>query len=714
MPRESKRARIQRMHEEYALLVEAFPHPKCALDFTSPLQLLIATVLSAQTTDKRVNTVTPELFSRFPDAASLAAANPQDVEDIIHPLGFYRSKTKHLLGLAVVLRDRFGGEVPDTMDSLVTLPGVGRKTANVVLGNAFGVPGFPVDTHVIRVTGRLRWRGDWNSSSPDLDQADGPGRYPTHQGSPVDPFTPGITLGAMQHSARHTSISSSAKSAIIFVIVAGVLGCAVWLGWSLLHRRYTLPTFSGLQSSVKVSVGITGAPESLDIRTTDDDSLDRVLLGNVYETLLKRDDNNKIQPSLASSWKVSEDGTTYRFNLRSGATFADGTTITSSDAVWSLQQIITKKYVGSDELSALSNVESDGNSTLVLRLREPDPRLLAKLTTRIGIVYNQRENIDYAKQASGSGPFTVSQWQSGKQLTLSRNDHYWGSKSKAKTVTVNFAADTTELAKALNNGQIDAAVALDQSAADAVKDDGIVKKQGVSNRKVVLAFSNNTQSILSDKRFRQAARYLIDKNAMTEALGGGTVMTGPLSPLDDGYQKTDEAFGHDIGKGNDLIKYFRFRVSRRPLTFVYPKEYGSQIGEQVKQTMYAEPAYSDVSVSMVDDATWSKTVTQDRQYDFTIYETDGEDDLDLLMDSNSYIGFVSTDSQNAWSKALKSFSSDDYAKNFQSFIGTLDDDSPVDWICTRKPISAYRSNITGVPVNMTYTQLPLADMTTTD
>ena len=125
-----------------------------------------------------------------------------------------------------------------------------------------------------------------------------------------------------------------------------------------------------------------------------------------------------------------------------------------------------------------------------------------------------------------AGLFTVSQWQSGKQLTLSRNDHYWGSKAKAKTVTVNFAVDTTELAKALNNGQIDAAIALDQSAADAVKDDGIVKKQGVSNRKVVLAFSNNTQSILSDKRFRQAVRYLIDKNAMTEALGGSTVMTG--------------------------------------------------------------------------------------------------------------------------------------------------------------------------------------------
>ena len=137
------------------MLVEAFPHPKCALDFTSPLQLLIATVLSAQTTDKRVNTVTPELFSRFPDAASLAAANPQDVEDIIHPLGFYRSKTKHLLGLAAVLRDRFGGEVPDTMDSLVTLPGVGRKTANLILGDVYHKPAVVVDTHCIRLSNRM-------------------------------------------------------------------------------------------------------------------------------------------------------------------------------------------------------------------------------------------------------------------------------------------------------------------------------------------------------------------------------------------------------------------------------------------------------------------------------------------------------------------------------------------------------------------------------
>ncbi len=165
--REAKKARLERMRAEYALLCKTYPEPKCALDFSTPLQLLIATVLSAQTTDKRVNTVTPTLFAAYPSCRELAEANPQDVEDIIHPLGFYHSKTKHLLGLAAALDERFDSEVPKTMEELTSLPGVGRKTANVVLGNAFGIPGFPVDTHVMRVTGRLRWRTDWRSIHPD-------------------------------------------------------------------------------------------------------------------------------------------------------------------------------------------------------------------------------------------------------------------------------------------------------------------------------------------------------------------------------------------------------------------------------------------------------------------------------------------------------------------------------------------------------------------
>lgn len=125
------------------------------LDHANPFQLLVAVILSAQCTDVMVNKVTPALFARFPDAASMAAADPGEVEALIHRTGFFRAKTRSLIGMAQALVERFGGNVPGRMEDLVTLPGVGRKTANVMLGHWFGVPGVVVDTHVLRLSRRL-------------------------------------------------------------------------------------------------------------------------------------------------------------------------------------------------------------------------------------------------------------------------------------------------------------------------------------------------------------------------------------------------------------------------------------------------------------------------------------------------------------------------------------------------------------------------------
>jgi len=136
-------------------LAEIYP-AACELDHRDPFELTIATILSAQTTDKMVNLVTPELFARYPAAAELAAADPADVERMIKPTGFFRNKARAIIACARAIVDRFGGEVPSRMEDLVTLPGIGRKTANVILGVAFDVPGFAVDTHVTRLTNRLR------------------------------------------------------------------------------------------------------------------------------------------------------------------------------------------------------------------------------------------------------------------------------------------------------------------------------------------------------------------------------------------------------------------------------------------------------------------------------------------------------------------------------------------------------------------------------
>jgi len=131
------------------------PDADTELDYKNPYQLLVATILSAQSTDAGVNRVTPALFKRYPNAAALAGARTEQLEEQIHSTGFFRAKARSLMGMASALVERHGGEVPNTMDALVELPGVGRKTANVVLGHALGVPGLPVDRHVLRVSTRI-------------------------------------------------------------------------------------------------------------------------------------------------------------------------------------------------------------------------------------------------------------------------------------------------------------------------------------------------------------------------------------------------------------------------------------------------------------------------------------------------------------------------------------------------------------------------------
>jgi endonuclease-3 len=137
------------------LLRKEYSEADCALHHSSALQLLVATILSAQCTDARVNLVTPALFARYPSPADLAAAVPAELEALIHSTGFFRQKSKSLIGMGRALVERHGGDVPDAMDALVKLPGVGRKTANVILGTWFGQPAIPVDTHVTRLAGRL-------------------------------------------------------------------------------------------------------------------------------------------------------------------------------------------------------------------------------------------------------------------------------------------------------------------------------------------------------------------------------------------------------------------------------------------------------------------------------------------------------------------------------------------------------------------------------
>ena len=181
-------------------LGDLYPRARCELDFSSPLELLVATILSAQCTDKRVNLVTPTLFARYPDAAAYAAADREELEMLIKSTGFFRAKTKSLMGLGQALCDRFGGEVPGRLKDLVTLPGVGRKTANVVLGNAFGVPGITVDTHFGRLARRFGWTEEMD---PDKVEAAVGALFPRKDWTSCRTGSFGMAAGAATRANPH-------------------------------------------------------------------------------------------------------------------------------------------------------------------------------------------------------------------------------------------------------------------------------------------------------------------------------------------------------------------------------------------------------------------------------------------------------------------------------------------------------------------------------
>ncbi len=167
MPR--PRGARTRAEEVVTRLRDEYPDVRCALNHDDAYQLLVATILSAQTTDERVNIVTPELFAKYPTPADLAHAAPADVERLIQSTGFFRSKTKNIIGMAQALEERYGGEVPTELDDFVTLPGVGRKTGNVVRSVWFDLPGLPVDTHVTRLSSRLKLTNETDPVKIELD-----------------------------------------------------------------------------------------------------------------------------------------------------------------------------------------------------------------------------------------------------------------------------------------------------------------------------------------------------------------------------------------------------------------------------------------------------------------------------------------------------------------------------------------------------------------
>jgi len=495
----------------------------------------------------------------------------------------------------------------------------------------------------------------------------------------------------------------------IFLGVALALSLLVWGGWWLVRHHDDIPVRAGGagDSGPNVTIGLTGVPDSLDIRTASgaqSDRLSRVLIGNVYETLLDVNDKNEIVGGLASKWETSADGKTLTLTMRSGLTFANGHTLDSTDAVWSIQQAVEGQWPNADtKFKRLASVTNPSPTTVVITLSEPDPTLTRTLAGRLGIVYDAEATIDYAKQTAGSGPFDVTSFKDGV-MTLKARD---GGGAKTGTITLKYYADDDTLMEQADFGGLDLILPDSAASADKLKDDSsFTTATGASTRKVSLLYNNDADSILSDVQARQAMRLMLDKSALANGRADvAQVLGGPIGPLEPGYEDLTSVLTYDSAKGQSMMGYF-YSSYVGTVKLVAPTRY--QALAQAIADQYNTQNVK-VTVETLDDDQLDQRA-QSRDFQLMLTELDGEDGSAIFSTPDSTPHYTNADAQSQYAAAATAANATDYANGLKTYARTVSEDAASDWLYAKRNAVVARKTLSGYPTQLTDTRLPLKNL----
>ncbi|WEV69174.1 ABC transporter substrate-binding protein [Bifidobacterium sp. ESL0775] len=505
--------------------------------------------------------------------------------------------------------------------------------------------------------------------------------------------------------SRHSQHSSGPMKGLAFFGAAVAVLALVAAGFSHYnHRTQNDPTM--LHSGSEITVGLDGpAPESLDIRSVAGKELDQALIGNVYETLVGRDQSNKLVPSIAESWEVSKDGLNYTFTLNPDMRFANGDALDSTDVVYSLQQTIEKNFIGAQDLTGLKTVKNPDTSTVQITLNSPNPRLLRALSSRAGIIYDASANINYAKQTSGSGPFTVHNFTPGGPIVFVRNPLYWKVQAASSQMTMRYYNSEDGLQQALKTGEIQLAVLRPSDSPQPFRNDKKTNvSKGITTSKVVLALNNNPDSIFSDQRARTAVRYILDNEAIAKSQpNAAAALNGPISPLEPGYDDLSATFPHNLDEGKNDINYFGPSYIGN-VTLLVPSEYTS-LGQQIVEQLQATRLNPVMQV--VDDDTLSQRVA-DGDYKMAITTMQGPNDVGAF--ANGVFGYQNSQAQQDYRNALASPNDIDFQNNLRAYSKSVSSDAACAWLYTESSMVVANNDVTGYPKNMTDEYLPLRDV----
>ena len=326
------------------------------------------------------------------------------------------------------------------------------------------------------------------------------------------------TLNARAKSSN--GAKSQGPKKWLIALIAVIAAVAVIVAIAVTRGKNDDANTSGVTKADTVTIGLKLAPVSLDIRHQSGSAIEQVLIGNVYEALLSRDSDNKVQPGLAKSWDISKDGKTYTFHLNQNMTFSNGDKLDADDVAWSINQLKEKQYYNANQVASLDKAEAVDANTVKLTLSTPDSNLLWYLTGRPGLVFDKNAKYNAKTEAVGSGPYTVESFDSASKMVLKANPKYWGTAHKPATqnVVIRFLTDDNAAVNALKSGDVDVLSPVNATLAKSLDASTYTVSAADGSDKFVLAF-NCTNDKLKDKRVRQAIRYAINHKEIIASRG---------------------------------------------------------------------------------------------------------------------------------------------------------------------------------------------------
>lgn len=489
---------------------------------------------------------------------------------------------------------------------------------------------------------------------------------------------------------------------IAALIVVALIACIAVVNSR--SRKTATPT-----QSDSVAIGIKLAPVSLDIRNQSGSALEQLLIGNVYEALVSRNSNNEVEPGLAKSWTISNDGLTYTFKLNEHMNFSNGDTLDATDVAWSINQLKSKQYYNSDQVENLKQASAPDATTVKLTLSRPDANMLWYLSGRPGLVFDKDAHYDAKTTAVGSGPYLVKSFDSSSKLVLQANPKYWGSAHKARTTTVivRFLPDDNAALNALTSGDVRVLSPVNANMTGKLKSSGkYTVKATEGGDKFVLAF-NCTGAKTADKRVRQAIRYAINHKEIIASRGGvDAALGGPIPSVDPGYEDLTGLYPYNPAKAKSLMQQAGYSTNHPlKLTLTYANVYGSELGEQLRSQL--SRIGIDLNVNTVEFSTWLQDVHINGDYDLSLVDHAESHDFYKWTQPDYYYHYDNAQVQALYAKALAATDEQDSAQYLKQAARIVSEDAPADWLFAYRVSVAQAKGVTGFPSRLPQSVLPL-------